>query len=356
MTMKKLFITLLIMFVSRLAFADSVFIEGFEYGNHDGEVPAGWTCVDGSWVTGYLEKDHNRKPYSGNWYAYTAADDSWMFMELFMSHELRYRYYFWAISEGEYDIEVWAGNGPSTDQMTHMLFSTTVNSDEYSRFSEYIDSLPSDFQYFGIHATAHSGACYLTMDNVVVDMVGKYDMEVSPYRMDTVMMPGDRVAFHYTVQNTGYEDLYIYMNGHSDYFIDIDFYQNGMPGNSFQTVANQTVDAVCYATLRPDVEIGSLCWLDIMFTVSCDCVTRMATVWATVGMDSVDENIVGMGIYPNPSNGYVTIEGTGVITITNELGQEVLRKEIIGKEMVTLEKGIYFVMMHNGLSQKLIVE
>lgn len=353
--MKKLLITLLIVFTAKFAFADSVLIEGFEYGNHDGETPVGWICNDNSWAAGYLEKDLNRKPHTGNWYAYTTTDDSWMFMELFMSNRLKYRYYFWTISDGEYDVEIWAGNAPSADQMTHLLLSTTINNSEYSRFSEYIESIPSDFQYFGIHATAHSGANCLTLDDVVVDVVAKYDLDVSPDRMDTVMMPGDRVAFHYKVKNTGYEDLHIFMNGYTDHFIDIDFYQNGQHGNSFPAAANQSVDAVCYATLRPDVEIGSLCWLDIMFTVSCDCVTRMATLWATAGTESVAENGVKTGVYPNPSNGAVTIEGDGVLTITNVFGQEILKKEIFEKETVTLEKGIYFVTIDNGLSEKLIV-
>lgn len=354
--MKKLLITLLILLTARFAFADSVFIEGFEYGNHDGEVPVGWVSNDNSWLAGYLEQDHNRKPHSGNWYAYTDADDSWMFMELFMSSELKYRYHFWAVSDGEYDVEFWAGSGPSTNEMTTLLMTRTVNSDEYQRFSEYIETVATNYQYFGIHAVAHEGANRLTIDDVLVDMVGKYDLEVIPVRMDTIMMPGGRVTFHYTVQNTGYEPLHVYMNGYSEYFTDIDFYENGMHYSSFPTEPNETVEAVCYATLSPDVEMGSICWMDIMFTVSCDCLTRMTSIWATVGMESIDENSIKISVYPNPSSGNVTIEGNGIITITDILGQIVLQKEIVEKEIVTLEKGVYFVKMNDRLSEKLIVK
>lgn len=354
--MKKLLFTILILLAARFAYADSLFSESFEYANHDGQTPIGWVCDDDSWLCGYLEKDHNRIAHSGNWYAYTDADDSWMFMEAYTNNQLKYRYYFWAISDGEYDVEFWLGNGPSSDAMTSLLFTKTVNSGEYQHFEEYIESVSSNYQYFGIHATAHESAYHLTIDDIQIDMVNKYDIDVTPISMDTIMMPGGRVAFHYTVQNTGYEPLHIYMNGYSDYFTDIDFYEDGMHYSSFPTEPNQSVEAVCYATLKPDVEMGSRCWVDIMFTVSCDCVTRMATIWATVGMDGIEENVANIGIYPNPSNGSITIEGNGLLTITNMLGQDVLIKEIVDKEIVTLEKGVYFVRKDHGKATKIIIE
>ena len=58
------------------AFAGSILIEGFEYANHDFVKPIGWVCDDDSWLCGYLEKDHNRIPHTGNWYAFSNADDS----------------------------------------------------------------------------------------------------------------------------------------------------------------------------------------------------------------------------------------------------------------------------------------
>ena len=286
--MKKALLTLIICLIASLSFADSVFIEGFEYGNHDLETPIGWTCDDNSWLAGHLAKDHNRIPHTYNWYAFTNADDSWMFMELFMSEELKYRYHFWGISDGEYDVEFWAGSGPSVSQMTTLLFTKTVNTDEYQRFSEYIETIATDYQYFGIHAIAHEGAYHLTIDDVVVDMVGKYDLDVNPIRWDTYMMPGDQITIEYDVQNTGYEDLHIYMTPYTDYFTDISFTEAGMNYSSFPTVANQVVHCTCTATLMPGLELGTVGWMDIMFTVSCDCVTRMATLWVTVGENTTE--------------------------------------------------------------------
>ena len=70
---------------------------------------------------------------------------------------------------------------------------------------------------------------------------------------------------------------------------------------------------------------------------------------------SVEENeTASFNIYPNPSNGQFTVEGNGIMTITNTLGQVVFRNEVIERETVTLEKGIYFISI-NGMSKKLVV-
>ena len=60
-------------------------------------------------------------------------------------------------------------------------------------------------------------------------------------------------------------------------------------------------------------------------------------------------------IYPNPSNGYVTIEGSGTLTITNVLGQTIMTKIIEGKGKVELPQGMYFVTL-GGETQKIMVE
>ena len=281
--MKKILFSLFFCFIASISFADGILFEGFEYGNHDMTPPVGWVCDDNSWLAGYLEKDHNRIAHTGNWYAFTDADDSWMFMEFFMSDDLRYRYHFWAISDGEYDVEFWAGSGPSSSEMTTLLMTRTVNSEEYQHFTEYIESVATDYQYFGIHATAHQGASFLTIDDIEVDMVDKYGLNVDPHIFNVSMMPGEQITIEYDVQNTGYEDLTIFMTPYTDYFSNISLTVEGAAYSPFPTVANQSVHCSCTATLNPDVELGSYVWMDIMFTVSCDCVTSMATLWVNVG-------------------------------------------------------------------------
>ena len=348
--MKKLLFTIVICLFAAKSFADSVFIEGFEYGNHDMTVPVGWTSDGNSWLSGYLDKDHNRIAHTGNWYAFTEATDSWMFTELYMSDELKYRYHFWGISDGTYDVEFWAGSGPSTSQMATLLFTKTVSSGEYERFSEYIETIAADYQYFGIHAIAHEGAYCLTIDDILVDMVGKYDLEVNPDRIDTYMMPGEQITIEYDVQNTGYEDLHIYMTPYTDFFSDISFTEDGFNYSSFPTVANQVVHCTCTATLNPDVELGTTCFMDIMFTVSCDCVTRMATLWVTV-LDPAEtaDYTKTTAIFPNPTNDFasINVQCLQQVTVTDITGKRLITTaaghDNIRLDLSSLPAGIYFV-------------
>ena len=60
-------------------------------------------------------------------------------------------------------------------------------------------------------------------------------------------------------------------------------------------------------------------------------------------------------IYPNPSNGAFTVEGTGNLRITNLLGQEILTKEITGPTTIELPTGVYFLRL-NGVTRKIVVE
>ncbi len=60
-------------------------------------------------------------------------------------------------------------------------------------------------------------------------------------------------------------------------------------------------------------------------------------------------------IYPNPSNGAFTVEGTGNLRITNLLGQEILTKEIAGQTTIELPTGVYFLRL-NGVVRKVVVE
>ena len=60
-------------------------------------------------------------------------------------------------------------------------------------------------------------------------------------------------------------------------------------------------------------------------------------------------------VYPNPAKGYITVEGTGMLVITNALGQTILTKEINGREKMELPQGLYFVKM-GGETRKIVVE
>jgi hypothetical protein len=78
--------------------------------------------------------------------------------------------------------------------------------------------------------------------------------------------------------------------------------------------------------------------------------------FSTASVDGIDENVNGdIRVYPNPSKGSVTVEGTGVLTVTNLHGQHICSKEIDGKAMLELPKGVYFVTV-DGKTIKVLVE
>lgn len=354
--MKKIVIALILLVSASVIQANNLITESFEYANHDGETPLGWTCDDASWLCGYQDKDHNRKPHTGFWYVYTNANESWMFIPAFLSTQLQYKISYWAISDGSYTVELWAGTQDNASNMSQLLLTETVNSANYEIFSTYIETLNGNYDYFGIHAIANENAYYLTLDDICIDYIVQYAFSASPYETDTILQPGDNITFNCKVLNEGYESITIYMSTHTEFFTDVHFYVNGEMTNHFPIVQDETVAIRGTATLRPEIEPGTTCWFDVMFTIDCGCATAMYTYWATVAADGIDDNQVKTAIYPNPSTGHVTIEGSGIITIFNSLGQEVFAKEIVEKETIMLEKGIYFVKKDNGVTEKLIVE
>ena len=75
--------------------------------------------------------------------------------------------------------------------------------------------------------------------------------------------------------------------------------------------------------------------------------------WETVGLG--EQSSAAFKVYPNPSNGTFTVEGTGILRIANVLGQEIITKEINGMETIELPQGIYFVQL-NDVVRKIVVE
>ena len=72
-----------------------------------------------------------------------------------------------------------------------------------------------------------------------------------------------------------------------------------------------------------------------------------------VGLGEKENKI--FNLYPNPTTGRVTIEGTGRLTITNTLGQTVLTRDITDTETIDLPRGVWFVKL-DGTTRKVVVE
>ena len=61
---------------------------------------------------------------------------------------------------------------------------------------------------------------------------------------------------------------------------------------------------------------------------------------------TVDEHVVAaLTVYPNPTSGQFTVEGTGLLSVYNLMGQEMMAFEIYEKAVVELPKGLYFIRL-----------
>ena len=307
--MKKTLLTLLMAFLVNLTFASSILIESFEYANHDFEKPVGWICDDNSWLCGYLEKDHNRVPHTGNWYAFSDAEDAWMYMPMYLIQSMRYRFTCWAISDGDLQLEFWAGSTPQPDDMHTLLLSETIAGGTYEKYSSYVETIPDDCEYIAIRAIGPQGS-YLTIDDIEIDMVEQYAFEAEPITGDTAMYPGSQAIFHFFIHNTGYDPVDVTVHPSYEYFTDISFYMDGVSGMTFPTQPDEIVRVTTYATLRPEIEPGTVTWLDIMMTIPCGCNTAMVTFWVTpldpTGISEDNTSIIN--VFPNPTTDFVTVE------------------------------------------------
>ena len=63
-------------------------------------------------------------------------------------------------------------------------------------------------------------------------------------------------------------------------------------------------------------------------------------------------------VYPNPNQGHFVVEGTGMLTVFNVLGQTVLTQEVKDQTLMELPKGMFFIRLeHNSKTsiQKVVV-
>lgn len=348
--MKKALLSLLICLVAGIAHADGIFFEGFEYANHDMQTPVGWSCDDQSWLCGYLAKDHNRVPHNGNWYAFTNADESWMFMPLYMGTELKYRFSCWAISDGSYTLEFWGGNTASPEGMQQLFIQTDVSNGFYEKLSVYIEHIQANYQYFGIHAVADEGASHLTIDDINVDMVEKYSFLANPSEGHVELYPGQQTEYTFKVYNTGYEPIDVIFAPSHEYFPHTTFYVDGNACTRCHVEPDGIAIVTVAATLSSTVLPGDPCWLDIMLVLDCNCATAMTTLWVTV-LDELgtEKHVVESKLFPNPVNDVLNIETEGLVRvdIADAMGRNILSIPANGDklrvDMSSLSAGIYFV-------------
>lgn len=360
--MKKTFILIMTCLIATASFAGNLLTEGFEYANHDMQVPVGWTSSDESWVCGYLEKDHNRIPHTGNWYAFSNAEESWLYMPMYLIESMRYRFSLWAITDGEFLFEIWAGSTPTSGGMHTMFYSTTINKDEYEKVSAYVETIPADCQYFGFRAVALDGATHLTIDDVEIDMVEQYTFVAEEITGDTSMYPGTQAVFHYLVHNTGYDSVDVTMHPSNEFFTDFTCTCNGATGMTIPTEPDEIVEVTMTATLRPEIEPGSVAWLDIQMTIPCNCNTAMVTFWVTpLDPEGIPEsNDMRISVFPNPATDFITIEADNLkrVELLDASGRRIGSAEAEGDavrlDVRDLKAGVYYVQAQTATDSTLI--
>ena len=79
-------------------------------------------------------------------------------------------------------------------------------------------------------------------------------------------------------------------------------------------------------------------------------------VFSTTSNNGIEESdVASFKVYPNPTTGFVTIEGTGHITVTNILGQTIQELDLVGQTTMELPKGVFFIK-NNAAMKKVVVE
>ena len=77
--------------------------------------------------------------------------------------------------------------------------------------------------------------------------------------------------------------------------------------------------------------------------------------WETVGLN--ENGSQGFKVYPNPTNGTFTVDGTTDLTVFNTLGQVITTSHSEnGTHTFTLRSGIYFIKSDEGSVQKIVVK
>ena len=348
------------------AYASSILVEGFEYANHDLESPVGWSCNDNTWCCGYLEKDHNRMPHTGNWYAFSNADESWMFLQFLLVPTMQYRITCWAISDGNGLLEFWAGTSPAARDMHTLLLSATVGNDGYQNVSAYVETIPEGCEYIAIRAVTDTMATYLTIDDIEIDMVEQYQFEAVAITGDTAMYPGSQGTFRFLVRNVGYDALDITAHPSDAFFTDFSCQFNDTTGMTFPTQAGEVVKVTITATLRPNIAPGTVCWLDVHMTIPCNCNTAMVTFWVTpLEMEQTAENKTPeIKVFPNPANDYVIVEAEDAqkITIFDLTGRVARIVSVETKQtrigLGGLKSGVYIIMVESkdGLIRRPLIK
>ena len=137
----------------------------------------------------------------------------------------------------------------------------------------------------------------------------------------------------------------IYMGFNYIKYINNSYYAVGNDGNHFNQSINQNGNSAVSATLAQALYDAS----DHLP------VTMQLRVLANVGVD--ENEMASFGIYPNPTDGRLTVTANGEYRITNLMGQTLMTGHVDGEsqqiDVSSFQNGIYFISI-NGLTKKFV--
>ncbi len=212
---QSIFFILLILF-AQVQFAQIIFEEGFENNNTNETAPNGWTCDTDGWVAGQGEQNHGRKPHSGDWYAYLKWDsDHWMYQQVELVAGESYVFNIWYKTDGNagFSMEIKWGAAADPGSMQNDIFPLSeVSNDTYMEFSNSFMCATSGTYFVGIHGIANNTPWYLMVDDIELNTIADYAVELQRLNTDTLINAGDSHDYLFDIENTGLYDDQINLN------------------------------------------------------------------------------------------------------------------------------------------------
>ena len=198
--------------------------------------------------------------------------------------------------------------------------------------------------------TAHSGGCG--------GIIGSTQREV------TIENCYNRGRVSGSAQNTGGIGGFVVKGTVKNCYNVGDIANNeGMAGGIIGANYNGTADNIYYLNTCGSEGIGTaMSDVDMREEAFVDVLNKDTNVWGydnsnvndgyplleSFHLSTAETMYATMSVYPNPAKGSFTVEGTGLLTVMNVLGQKVMERTIEERNTVTLPEGMYLLRLTNG--------
>lgn len=173
---KWLFVSVLTLIGISNGNAQTIFTEGFETSNTDGNIPVGWTNVTvtgaNSWLARTGIQSNNRSPRTGSWYASVQwSNDQWLTRSVTLNAGRVYNLSFWYSCDGAggQTIQAAAGSANTPAGLNIPIVPTTTITNLPYATANGNFTVPTTGTYFvGIRATQTGTPWYVNVDDITL--------------------------------------------------------------------------------------------------------------------------------------------------------------------------------------------